>query len=176
MLLAHVDTEDAVKRYIDKFLKATAFVFDDDSPLTDDEKDAWVNYRQELRDMLNSQEGVPWGELVWPDPPADDIADSQRKEIPDAEARIRRVYARQMKVLVRPYSIEERETWWLQLQEADAYLADNNNVGTMIQSIATARGITVGELVNKIKQNDNAFRGAVGTIIGNQQAEIDALP
>lgn len=88
---------------------------------------------------------------------------------------IRKKYAEMMDQIVSPYQKEERETWFTQLQEADAWMADNNYQPPMLTVIAKNRGITVAEMVAKVKENDRLFRAGVGYLLGLQQAELDAL-
>ena len=70
------------------------------------------------------------------------------------------------------YLSEERETWYTQKEEAVAFLADNNAVTPMLTAMATARGITVGDMAGLIQENMTAFTAAAGTILGNQQAAL----
>ena len=88
---------------------------------------------------------------------------------------IRDKHARQMEAVVAPYSPEERETWFYQIMEADAYLANNQAEIPMITAMAANRGISIPDMVAKIKANDLAFRQAVGNILGSQQKELDKI-
>lgn len=88
---------------------------------------------------------------------------------------IRTRYAAQMAAVASPYQLEERETWFTQLKEADEWLADNTTVTPMLTAMAEARGISVADLVAKIKVNDGLFRQAIGELLGAQQAELDGL-
>jgi hypothetical protein len=91
------------------------------------------------------------------------------------EYAIRRSAADKLIDLVKPYSEEERETWPRQEKEAKEYLADPQATVSLITGIATARGISVADLVTKIMENITAFETAAGTIIGQQQKELDEL-
>ena len=42
----------------------------------------------------------------------------------------------------------------------------------MLQAIASARGIEIGELVDKILAKADAMKVAVGSILGNKQKEV----
>ena len=115
-----------------------------------------------------------WGQLHEQDPdnyPA--LTVDEQKYIDEHEIRTR--YDQLLNSVVKPYVATERETWFTQLKEADEYLADNTVATPMLSAIATARGISVELLVTKIKENDTAFRSAAGTLLGQQQAELDAL-
>ena len=88
---------------------------------------------------------------------------------------IRERYAQLMTDIVKPYAQAERETWFTQLKEADEWLADNTVPTPMLTAIATGRGITLADLVSKVKSNDALFRATVGYYLGQQQAELDVL-
>ena len=88
---------------------------------------------------------------------------------------IRLKYLRQMQELIAPYMNSERETWFTQVTEAEAWLVNPLASVPMITAIAAARGTSLAELVSKIMENANLYRTAVGTLLGQQQAELDAL-
>jgi hypothetical protein len=92
-----------------------------------------------------------------------------------AELDIRSEASRQLLSLGAPYSPEERETWMIQESEARAYLANNTASCPMVTAMATARGITVELMVQKIIENSDAFKLAAGQILGLQQKNIDLL-
>lgn len=48
-------------------LRATDWVFNPDAPLNEEQRQAYVVYRQELRD-ISAQEGFPW-DITWPQAP-----------------------------------------------------------------------------------------------------------
>lgn len=98
----------------------------------------------------------------------------ETKEAQVEEIRIR--YAGMMSAVAAPYKLEERETWFTQLKEADEWLANNAATTPMLTAMATDRGITVAALVAKIKENDTLFRQAIGCLLGQQQRELDLLP
>ena len=91
------------------------------------------------------------------------------------ENEIRSRYAAMMDAIVKPYLPVERETWFSQLKEADDWLLNPLSATPMLSAIATGRGITLSALVDKVKGNDTLFRAAVGSLLGKQQAELDAL-
>jgi hypothetical protein len=72
--------------------------------------------------------------------------------------------------IANPYQPAERETWAVQMTEAEAWLADNNNTTPMIDAICAGRGIDKPTLVGYIMANTNLFRQASGGILGIQQA------
>jgi hypothetical protein len=73
------------------------------------------------------------------------------------------------------YSEYERSTFPQQRAEATAYLADNTASVPLLNAIATARGITVETLANKIIEKAEAHDIALGTILGKRKKDLDLL-
>lgn len=88
---------------------------------------------------------------------------------------IRQRYAQMMDEIVKPYTKTEQLTWDVQVKEADAYLLDNQADVPMISALAQNRGVALADLVTWIKDNEALYRVAVGTLLGQQQAELDQL-
>jgi hypothetical protein len=86
---------------------------------------------------------------------------------------VRREGARRLEQLVQPYTAAERESWSVQMQEAEAYLADPEAAVPLIATMAQARGITTAELVAKIRENMQLYRLVAGEILGRQQYLLD---
>jgi len=80
---------------------------------------------------------------------------------------------RQLAGLATPYAGHERETWHVQQREAEAWLVDPSTPVPMIAALASSRGITLEDLVQKILGNVELFRRESGRILGLQQALID---
>ena len=98
------------------------------------------------------------------------------EEYQESESKkIREKYAAMMADMVKPYSLTERETWPTQVTEANKYLDDPNADVPLITALATHRGVALADLVTWIKGNEALHRVAVGTLLGMQQAELDAL-
>ena len=116
---------------------------------------------------------------MWPELYAlypEDFPEPTAKQLLDIEAKkIRQRYAEMMDDIVKPYTKTEQLTWDAQVKEADAYLADNNADVPMISALATNRGVQLSDLVTWIKGNEALYRVAVGTLLGQQQAELDQL-
>lgn len=91
------------------------------------------------------------------------------------EAYICAVCSNLLNDIVCPYEQSERETWSIQLAEAEAYAADPNVDAPMLTAMASTRGITVSELAAKVMENNNLFRSAAGEILGEQQKLLDEL-
>ena len=92
-----------------------------------------------------------------------------------AAKKIRQQYAQMIEDIVKPYTKTEQLTWDMQVKEADTYLNNNQANTPLLSALAENRGITIQTLVVLVKENDNAFRLAIGTLLGKQQAELDAL-
>ena len=97
------------------------------------------------------------------------------KKRAEAAEQIRNRYAKVMEQIVKPYSDTEQKTWFSQLKEADEWLHDASTPTPMLSALAANRGITINELVAKVKHNDQRYRAAVGAILGKQQRELDEL-
>jgi len=88
---------------------------------------------------------------------------------------VRDKYSLLMAAVATPYSSEERETWHIQVKEADAYLAEPTALTPMLSAMATSRGISLSEMVAKVKENDILFCAVIGDLLGSQQKELDSL-
>lgn len=93
----------------------------------------------------------------------------------EQEKAIRDEYAQRMQDVAKPYYPEERETWSIQREEALMYIADDTSEVPFITTMATARGITVLELANKIKENWDLYKIAIAQLLGEQQKQLDSL-
>lgn len=92
------------------------------------------------------------------------------------EAQIRAEGDRRLKTLAGPYMDGERETWGVQMKEAEEYLFDPVNTQTpMLSAMAAGRGVPVAVLVGKVWENVILFRQASGAILGEQQRLLDLI-
>lgn len=91
------------------------------------------------------------------------------------ESEIRKYYAEKISAVAAPYTAEERNTWNIQVKEAQDYTSNNAASTPLLTAIATARGVTVENLVSKIITKDAAWKTSVGAVIGEQQALIDTI-
>ena len=72
----------------------------------------------------------------------------------------------------------EKLSWEQQKKEAEAWTADNSASVPMLTTMATARGISVADLVGKINAKVTAYNSAVATKLAEQKVledEVDAL-
>ena len=76
------------------------------------------------------------------------------------------------------YGNLEQQSFEQQKSEAAAWTADNSASTPMLTTLATARGISVSDLVSKINAKVTAYNSAVATLLGEQKVledEVDAL-
>ena len=118
-------------------------------------------------------------EEMWPELYSlypEDFPEPTSEQLIEVEAKkIRQRYAQMMDDIVKPYTKTEQLTWDSQVKEADAYLLDNQAAIPMITALAQNRGVDLADLVTWIKENEAAYRIAIGTLLGQQQAELDQL-
>lgn len=67
-------------------------------------------------------------------------------------------------------SILEQGTWAQQRAEAESYQGDNTSPTPMLSTLATARGITLPEMVTKVVQAVNKYNTDVATLLASKQA------
>lgn len=88
---------------------------------------------------------------------------------------LRDMFDLHMRRLVYAYPEQEIQSWAQQVKEAEAYTQDNNSPTPLLSSIATARGVPLPLLVQKILEKMKAYAEASGVIIGQKQAIEDLL-
>lgn len=93
----------------------------------------------------------------------------------DIRAYLRTACDLHMRFLVLDYPEQEIQSWAQQVKEAEAYTQDNNSPTPLLSSIATARGVPLPLLVQKILEKMKAYAEASGVIIGQKQACEDLL-
>lgn len=118
-------------------------------------------------------------EEMWPELyslyPGDFPVPTEEQLLAVEAMKIRQRYARMMDDIVKPYTKAEQLTWDAQVKEADAHLLDNQADVPMIAALAQNRGVALIDLVTWIKENEATYRVAIGTLLGQQQAELDLL-
>lgn len=73
------------------------------------------------------------------------------------------------------YPSTEVESWAKQEKEAREYLADNNSPAIIVRAIASARGVPVGLLAQKIVEKADQYGMVVGNLIGTRQMLEDQI-
>jgi hypothetical protein len=86
-----------------------------------------------------------------------------------------RKFAFRAKALKEDYLEGERDSWDQQRTEAIAYSADETAATPLLSAIATARGITVAELSDKVLANAAAYDAEYGELLGKYQRNRDIL-
>ncbi|MEG0148806.1 MAG: hypothetical protein RR701_05435 [Comamonas sp.] len=84
-------------------------------------------------------------------------------------------YAQRMNAVALPYPQYERESWPIQLQEAQALVADPAAATPWIDACAAQRGLECSELAQRILVKDSAYRVISGQLTGARQAHLDAI-
>ncbi len=88
--------------------------------------------------------------------------------------RVRETYSGYMSAIAKPYSSEERETWFKQQEAAKSYALDQT-IEPYIQTMADGRGIDVVVLLGKIQENIDLYNSAIFDLLGKQQKALDEL-
>lgn len=90
-------------------------------------------------------------------------------------AEIRAKYAAELNALAAPYTLQERETWPVQIAEAKAYVADNSATLILLPALAASRGIAVAEMAETVLSKTSAFSASAGSILARQKVELSAI-
>lgn len=94
------------------------------------------------------------------------------------ESQIRNKYADMMNSVVSPYLQSERETWFVQVEEAKKFInnpfIDASEI-PMITALSLQREETLENVSNTILSKNAAYRTAVGNILGEQQKLIETI-
>lgn len=92
-----------------------------------------------------------------------------------ARARINASYNEATDALAAGYPYRERESWHVQVSEAQALLADGDAETPWIDAAAAQRGIERVDLAQRIQTNDQQYRLIHGTLSGIRQGLEDAI-
>lgn len=90
------------------------------------------------------------------------------------ENEIRQDCAHAIDIIATPYPQQERDTWFKQATEAEAWMANNTTITPMLDAMLAARQVndptaTKLGIVNNILAKRDLFNAAVGAQIGKQQ-------
>lgn len=97
----------------------------------------------------------------------------------NALAEVNAEYTARTSVIAQGYPDYERESWPVQIEEANALLASESADTPWIDAAAASRGITRLDLAQRIKANDVAYRRIHGALSGVRQAletQVMAVP
>lgn len=78
-------------------------------------------------------------------------------------------------VMENAYPEIEKRTFTRQEAEARAYVADNSAATPILSAIASARGLTVGELANRVIAHSDLFTAQAAALIALRQAKEDQI-
>lgn len=150
-------------RYFQDAVGSVRALDDDAAAATDDDGDpVWI--------------GADWSEITEaealaianPPPTLDEARAAKRREIDAA-------YSAELAVITDDYPEVERLTWDKQEREARAWAADNTAATPLLDAIASARGLTLSELVTRVIDKADAWVTASGAATGKRQALETAI-
>lgn len=105
----------------------------------------------------------------WPPPPSSD------EHLAIALAAINHAAQQAGDAVSASYPQFEIDSWQDQEREARAWLLDSNALTPTLSGIASARGLTMVDLCQRVIVKADAFRPYIAAIIGQRQALEDAL-
>lgn len=110
-------------------------------------------------------------------PPTDEFP-NPRPPLVQLEPCVRAQYAELLQQVVAPYLPEERETWFVQVDEAQKHAAnpliDASEI-PLVTAVAHQRSLSVADVCTTILAKNVAYRTQVGVLLGRQQATIAQL-
>ena len=110
--------------------------------------------------------------LVWRCIYMNDVTSAKKSKL--QEINFKADYA--LYYIVRDYPDSEMTSWYKQEMEARLYrLNPVNHPSILLESIATARGIPIDELINRVIEKSNMFSALSGTVFGRRQKYEDDL-
>jgi hypothetical protein len=83
-----------------------------------------------------------------------------------------------MESIVKPYSPQERETWFIQVEEAKKYLANPSiDVSEIpfLKTVADKRDVGLETIATTIVNKNTEYRTSIGTLLGEQQKLIETI-
>lgn len=88
---------------------------------------------------------------------------------------VRDYYKQKFQTLQENKTPQERATWLLQEQEAKAYVIDNQAPTPTLTALATARGITVSDMVTNVLNAVNAYNTMITNLFAEEEGYISQL-
>lgn len=112
------------------------------------------------------------------DVPPSDLNPNPDPALVQLEPAIRQHYSVKMEEVVKPYSTQERETWFIQVEEAKKYLA-NPNISSgeipFLNALADERDTSLDTIATIILNKNTEYRSAIGTLLGEQQKLVETI-
>jgi len=84
-------------------------------------------------------------------------------------------YDQAVALMVKDYTEQQQKTFFKQEAEARAWTLDNSTPTPHLTAMASARGISVAETVQRVLLKAEAFSAATGSLNGRLQARQDRL-
>ena len=110
--------------------------------------------------------------------PPSDINPNPVPALVQLEPAIRHKYSVAMESIVKPYSPQERETWFIQVEEAKKYLANPSiDVSEIpfLKTVADKRDVGPETIATTIVNKNTEYRTSIGTLLGEQQKLIETI-
>jgi len=102
----------------------------------------------------------------------DDSRDIEREKAAYEKA-VRAEAARRLSVAVGPYTPQERDTWPVQISEAQKVLKDGGG-SSILEPLAESRGISIEQMAQLVLDKSAAFQEVSGAILAAQKTLLDA--
>lgn len=106
---------------------------------------------------------------------AEELASTLEQKKLSKKQEIRAGYEEDLSSILNEYTDAETKTWDKQEEEARAYTADNTASVPMLEAIALAKGVTVGDVAARVIANADAWIQISGTATGKRQALEEAV-
>lgn len=106
-----------------------------------------------------------------PAPPAPTLEEAKAAKLAEINAQCDAL----LKSLVATYPETEQQTFYKQDAESAAYLADASAKTPFLAGLAAARGISLEEMVHRVRAKTDAFVALSASVCGQRQAMEDAL-
>ena len=98
------------------------------------------------------------------------------KRKPGTEAKVRAEGERRIEAIAKPYRPGERETWPVQIAEAEAVTADPATPTPLLDALRAPRGLTVAQMAARVLTKRDQFRSEAGAILAAQESLIATDP
>lgn len=109
--------------------------------------------------------------LARPEKPAPTLDEAKAAKLAEINAQCDAL----LKSLVATYPETEQQTFYKQDAESAAYLADASAKTPFLTGLAAARGISLEEMVHRVRAKTDAFVALSASVCGQRQAMEDAL-
>lgn len=98
------------------------------------------------------------------------------KRPPVLPEQVREAAAQRMEELLQPYSRAERETWHLQITEAQAVKGRPKATAPLLSNLAKPRGLTVTEMADRVLSKREQYLTVAAAVLAAQKELLDMDP